>query len=598
MAIFFTTKCRGTLAANLPRRDQIISGSVRWADSKERGARPVDGVAERGERGRCGGRKVQVLRRAVLRNCGGERKDGMKVLHGARLMVGVLLCTSVVGAEGTGGAWLGECGAGCTVAVALDRCGVYAMGRGAPAPAMSLMGRYRSAAAGRETVSECEWWAGSGCSVRGAACNSHGVREKLDSDSGGSRRRMEEELDGGGLGQRGVGGVLVSRGRVVTVGWQLSRAGLTRYGDGTSAAAGRWPGFGRPEFGSEGGSGRAGGAAGWWEAGRTAAEEAAASVSGRGTQPAVTVEQENLFWQTIMNSTNPADFEAYLTQFPDGVFRLLAQNRLDMLRTPSREAVVGGRVGDLRSAAAGLSIEFGDDTGRFALDGECDDPRFEGAGMGIAGDRGRDATDCRELFASGRIAVRAGDGGDAGPRDIDFGDDTGQFALDGECDDPRFEGAGMGIAEGISDHRGRDATDCRGLRDSGRIARRPVDAGDVGRLSIDFGDDTGQFALDGECDDPRFEGAGMGLPGGNSSHRDHDATDCRVLFDSGRVTVRMVDASDFGDDSSPWANDGECDDTRFAGDARYIGIVSNDTHVRRDASDCRTLFNEGHVRLR
>ena len=33
-----------------------------------------------------------------------------------------------------------------------------------------------------------------------------------------------------------------------------------------------------------------------------------------------------------MNSTNLADFEAYLEQFPNGVFRLLAQNRLAALR--------------------------------------------------------------------------------------------------------------------------------------------------------------------------------------------------------------------------------------------------------------------------
>ena len=35
-----------------------------------------------------------------------------------------------------------------------------------------------------------------------------------------------------------------------------------------------------------------------------------------------------------MNSTNPADFEAYLQQFPNGVFRALAQNRLAALRQP------------------------------------------------------------------------------------------------------------------------------------------------------------------------------------------------------------------------------------------------------------------------
>ena len=40
-------------------------------------------------------------------------------------------------------------------------------------------------------------------------------------------------------------------------------------------------------------------------------------------------EQENLFWQSILNSTNPAEFEAYLAQFPNGVFRGLAEILVD-----------------------------------------------------------------------------------------------------------------------------------------------------------------------------------------------------------------------------------------------------------------------------
>ena len=47
--------------------------------------------------------------------------------------------------------------------------------------------------------------------------------------------------------------------------------------------------------------------------------------------PPATPEQDNLFWQSIMNSANPADFEAYLAQFPNGVFRALAENRLAAL---------------------------------------------------------------------------------------------------------------------------------------------------------------------------------------------------------------------------------------------------------------------------
>ena len=51
-----------------------------------------------------------------------------------------------------------------------------------------------------------------------------------------------------------------------------------------------------------------------------------------------TAEQENLFWQSIMDSTNLADFEAYLAQFPNGVFRALAENRLEALRAPAGDS--------------------------------------------------------------------------------------------------------------------------------------------------------------------------------------------------------------------------------------------------------------------
>ena len=73
------------------------------------------------------------------------------------------------------------------------------------------------------------------------------------------------------------------------------------------------------------------------------------AASATGQQPAAaTPEQENLFWQSIVNSTNPADFEAYLAQFPNGVFRALAQNRLTAMREPAagdRPAAGGPRGG-------------------------------------------------------------------------------------------------------------------------------------------------------------------------------------------------------------------------------------------------------------
>ena len=59
-----------------------------------------------------------------------------------------------------------------------------------------------------------------------------------------------------------------------------------------------------------------------------AAPPTADSATGAPSSPAAaTAAQESLFWQSIMNSTNPAEFEAYLAQFPNGIFRALAEAR-------------------------------------------------------------------------------------------------------------------------------------------------------------------------------------------------------------------------------------------------------------------------------
>ena len=111
-----------------------------------------------------------------------------------------------------------------------------------------------------------------------------------------------------------------------------------------------------------------------------------------------------------------------------------------------------------------------------------------------------------------------------------FGDDTGSYALDSECDDPRFQGQGMAEVLVFSDLY-RDASDCSSLFNAGHIALRS---------DIDFGDDTGPHALDSECDDPRFQGQGMAaVPQENSLGR--DATDCRFLFNQIRITFRFLE---------------------------------------------------------
>ena len=61
-----------------------------------------------------------------------------------------------------------------------------------------------------------------------------------------------------------------------------------------------------------------------------------------------------MFWQSIMNSANPAEFEAYLNRFPNGLFSELAEARLAALRAPAgaAAAATGTRVGVAGSPGA------------------------------------------------------------------------------------------------------------------------------------------------------------------------------------------------------------------------------------------------------
>lgn len=204
-------------------------------------------------------------------------------------------------------------------------------------------------------------------------------------------------------------------------------------------------------------------------------------------------------------------------------------------------ALIGG-------PAQAQTPDFGDDSSRWAHDGECDDPRFEGEGMATftsPEDEGADASDCRAAFEAGRIRLIGGTTGPApaspaGPADgsIPFGDDSSQWAQDGECDDRRF--AGPGMATSLSwEHVGRDATDCRTLHEAGQVrlwdweaARAATDC-----AAIDFGDDASEYANTGLCDDPRFEGFAMdGIITANETG--HDASDCRRLCEMGAIALR------------------------------------------------------------
>lgn len=71
----------------------------------------------------------------------------------------------------------------------------------------------------------------------------------------------------------------------------------------------------------------------------------------------------------------------------------------------------------------------------------------------------------------------------------------------------------------------------------------------------DFGDNSSHWAHDGECDDPRFEGNGAA----NTlldEDLGHDAADCRELLDAGRITLRTNSGIDPGDDERDATEDG------------------------------------------
>ena len=75
------------------------------------------------------------------------------------------------------------------------------------------------------------------------------------------------------------------------------------------------------------------------------------------------VQQENLFWESISNSADPADYQAYLDQFPSGVFERLARNRLRALagRPVSRDPppVPPSEAADLAAAPPLASVMAG-----------------------------------------------------------------------------------------------------------------------------------------------------------------------------------------------------------------------------------------------
>ncbi len=295
-------------------------------------------------------------------------------------------------------------------------------------------------------------------------------------------------------------------------------------------------------------------------------------------------------------------------------------------------------------------IDFGDDSGDWANDGECDDPRFLGNGsamMPAFDHEGRDASDCRILFGMGEVelvgsatlatsnspgvtavndALQSGSQSYEKPEatllaqntaNVDFGDNSSQWANDGECDDPRFEGEGMATTL-VDEDRLRDANDCRALYNAGNIrllgatsslAPASTSSNAFSASQIEFGDNSSSWSNDGECDDPRFEGEGMASVTVEADLL-HDAADCRALFEAGRISLsaasrRQLEAlqssgsvqGSLSNDDSRGNNGGFADTYSFAsnsGELATIDLRSEDfdTYLRVTSPSGEVFVND------
>ncbi|MYK87798.1 MAG: SUMF1/EgtB/PvdO family nonheme iron enzyme [Acidobacteria bacterium] len=239
---------------------------------------------------------------------------------------------------------LSECGPGCSVVLTFGRCAAYAADQDADSTVVGGAEAYASGPAAQQVaVSECRSrGGGSGCIVRAWGCNRPVVEEGLNLDRA-VRRQIQHGLQASGFDPGGADGFFGPRTRAAIREWQSSRGERpTGYLDEAAAAALRSASGSEPVV-----------AGTQLPPPRVNAPQQ--------PSPASTPELEGLFWQSIMNSTNAADFEAYLRRFPNGLFSELAQNRLTALRLPGgAPAGPGSRIGDAGSPTSGSRLSGAD----------------------------------------------------------------------------------------------------------------------------------------------------------------------------------------------------------------------------------------------
>ena len=253
-------------------------------------------------------------------------------------------------------------------------------------------------------------------------------------------------------------------------------------------------------------------------------------------------------------------------------------------------------------AQAQDGIDFGNDDSSWSNDGECDDPRFEGSGMASSLNRetiGKDATDCRTLLEEGSIAYSSVqyDPDLTSFNGIELGDNSSDWANDNVCDDPRFIGENMSVSPMRVDIM-HDRNDCSYGVQLGTLTLADTlpDPVETSYDGIEFGNDKGTYADDQECDDPRFFGAGMATNSLDNTNVSGDRLDCLAAFKEGTIQLKersVLGGFFFGDDTSLYANDGECDDPRFdgRGGAKKPALSA----LGHDGTDCMAAWRAERI---
>ena len=327
------------------------------------------------------------------------------------------------GAPAAGAAALGECGAGCAVVLTFARCGAYAADPSSGSTAYGWGESYAAAAGARSrALSECRSRGGTDCVVRAWGCNGPVVEDGLALDRA-ARREVQLGLRAGGYDPGGADGLVGPRTRAAIRSWQTSRgARSTGYLDGASAELLRT-------------AGASGASAPTMFAPPGLAQPA--PDGGSAASPPASAEFEIVFWQSIVNSTNAADFEAYLAQFPNGVFRVLAQNRLATLRSAAANPAAAGEARVGAGGAPALGRPGAGGTGAFSGDAASG---FAGAGGNTAavdarrqpGEVFRDCAECPEMVVvpAGRFRMGCVSGQDCFNQEFPVHEvQVGSFAL-------------------------------------------------------------------------------------------------------------------------------------------------------------------------